>query len=178
MSKTLIIHPKDKTTDFLKSIYNKLKNPTVITEGLNRKSIIKHIENHDRVIMLGHGSPLGLFSIGKFEGSYVIDENIVPYLKNKENIFIWCHADQFVNKHNLKGLYSGMFISEVTESIYCGVPSEKSMVDVSNNLFATIVGENINESLKKIYDHTKYKYGLIKEYNPVANYNWQRICYS
>jgi hypothetical protein len=175
----LIIHPKDKTTDFLKPIYKNTKNATVITGGLNKEKLIEQISNHDRVIMLGHGSPSGLFSIGKFDtGPYVIDESIAPYLKNKENIFIWCHADQFVNAHSLKGFYSGMFVSEVSESVYCKVPSDQKTVDVSNNLFAAIVGEHINESLNKIYDNTKYKYGLIKEINPVASYNWQRLCYN
>lgn len=176
MTKVLVIHPKDKTTDFLKPVYNKLKNPTIVTEGASREQIIEHIKNHDRVIMLGHGSPSGLFSVGRFPGHYVIDEGIVPYLKNKENIFIWCHADQFVNVHDLKGFYSGMFISEVSESIYCKVPSDQKTVDVSNSLFATIVGENINESIEKLHSNTKFKYGLVKEINPIVEYNWSRLC--
>ena len=45
MNKILVIHPKDKTTDFLKPIYNKLKNPTVITGDLSREAIIEHIKN-------------------------------------------------------------------------------------------------------------------------------------
>jgi hypothetical protein len=176
MKKVLVIHPKDKTTEFLKPIYKNIKDVTIITGGLNKEKLIEQINNHDRVIMLGHGSSSGLFSMGKFDtGPYVIDKSIVPYLENKENIFIWCHANQFVNSNNLKGFSSGMFVSEVSESIYCKIPSDQKTVDVSNNLFAAVVGECINESLDKIYNNARHKYGLIKEINPVANYNWQRL---
>ena len=43
-------------------------------------------------------------------------------LKKKDNsVFIWCNADQFVNRYNLKGFYTGMFISEVMEAVFCGL---------------------------------------------------------
>ncbi len=66
---------------------------------------------------MGHGSPKGLFGIN-FNRSYVIDEDTVDSLQYKKCIFIWCHADQFVKEHNLKGFHSGMFISEVGEIGY------------------------------------------------------------
>jgi hypothetical protein len=49
--------------------------------------------------MLGHDTPLGLHSIGQFpnSGAYIIDYSYSDLLSIKhENIFIWCHADQFV----------------------------------------------------------------------------------
>jgi len=74
------------------------------------------IESHDRVLMLGHGSPLGLMNAGQFPdaGSYIIDDSMVLPLKNKTNsLFIWCHAAQFVHRHGLLGICSAMFVSEV-----------------------------------------------------------------
>jgi hypothetical protein len=55
--KNLIIHPKDYTTRFLSPIYAPLKNKTFIDVGVTKSELQKIIENHDRVIMLGHGSP-------------------------------------------------------------------------------------------------------------------------
>jgi hypothetical protein len=182
MNKTLIIHPDDRSTDFLKPIYSNVENPTLITGGCTKTQIKELIESHDQVIMLGHGSPGGLFSMGQFDDDtfgrgYIIDYSIVPVLQAKDNnIFIWCNADMFVHYNSLKGFYSGMFISETIEASYCGLPgTSQNIVDESNNLFAQIVGEVINEDIKAIYDHTKLNYQLIAETNPVALYNHNRL---
>ena len=103
--KTLIIHPKDKSTNFLRGIYKDITYKTIINGGCSKEDIINEIKGHKRIIMMGHGSPFGLFGVGQFGKSfYIIDSTIVPYLKNKECIFIWCNSDQFVTKHNLNGL--------------------------------------------------------------------------
>jgi len=134
---TLVIHPADKSTDFLKPIYQNSLDTTVLTGG-TKVEVNKAIESHDRIMMMGHGSPYGLFTVGKFksENGYVIDGTTVKLLKDKECIFIWCNADAFTNKHGLDGLYSGMFISEVSEAYYCGLPyTSQEEVDQSNHGF-------------------------------------------
>ena len=113
--KTLIIHPKDTSTDFLSQIYAPLKDRTVIRGGISKSELRKLIESYDRVIMLGHGSPSGLLSKGQFPdaGLYIVDESMVISLKNKSNcIYIWCYADTFLLNNGLSGLCTGMFISE------------------------------------------------------------------
>lgn len=62
----LIIHPENSSTNFLKPIYARIKNKTIITCGIDKEELMKQIELHDRVIMLGHGSPIGLFSVNRF----------------------------------------------------------------------------------------------------------------
>ena len=146
--------------------------------GVSKDQVAKAINEHDRIIMLGHGSPYGLFSIGQFHGNngYVIDESMVPLLYNKECIAIWCNADKFMNEHELNGFYSGMFISEVGEATYCGLPGmEQETVTTSNNYFAELLGEVINEPLGIIYEHIMDNYRLITEDNPVALYNHNRL---
>ena len=146
--------------------------------GVSKDQVAKAINEHDRIIMLGHGSPYGLFSIGQFTGNngYVIDESMVPLLLDKECISIWCNADQFMNKHQLYGFYSGMFISEVGEAMYCGLPGmEQETVTTSNNYFAELLGEVIDEPLSIIYEHIMDNYRLIIEDNPVALYNHNRL---
>ena len=101
---------------------------------------------------------------------------MVEELSSKECIFIWCNADQFVTKHNLKGLYSGMFISEVSEAYYCGLPgTPQSVVDTSNDSFARWMGENANMALNEIYHNTMDNYEVLAMDNPVADYNAQRL---
>ena len=61
--KTLVIHPDDRSTDFLKPIYSNLPNTTVLTENVSQPTLKKAITEHDQIIMMGHGSPSGLFNV-------------------------------------------------------------------------------------------------------------------
>ena len=177
--KTLIIHPADDSTGFLDIVYNPIPNKTVITGGVTKSEVQQLIREHDRVMMMGHGSPGGLFAVGPFNngGGYIIDQTMVPALKEKDNnVFIWCNADKFVNVFKLKGFYSGMFISEVGEAYYCGLPgTEQDQVDESNYGFCNIVAKYINEDTNTIHENVTKEYGLIAESNPVALYNNNRL---
>lgn len=177
--KTLVIHPKDSSTTFLDIVYTPIENKTVIDGGVSKDELIELIRSHDRIMMMGHGSPGGLFSVGQFPGvhGYIIDENMVPFLKQKDNnVFIWCNADQFVNRYQLKGFYSGMFISEVGEAYYCGLPgTTQDIVDESNYGFCNIIAKYINEDTELIHENVVSEYGLIAETNPVALYNNLRL---
>ena len=177
--KTLIIHPEDESTFFLDMVYKPIENKTVITGGISKTELMTLIREHDRVMMMGHGSPAGLFSINKFTncGAYIIDQQMVPLLKEKtDNVFIWCNADKFVEVFGLEGFYSGMFISEVGEAYYCGLPgTEQDQVDESNYGFVNIIAKYINEDKNVIHENVKKEYGLIAEENPIALYNNNRL---
>lgn len=174
--KTLIIHPTDSSTDFLKPIYEKIVNKTIINGGKTRDELKQLIEQHDRTIMMGHGCPFGLFGVNQFpDKGLIIDKSFVDVLKKGENIYIWCNSHRFVNNYGLKGFYSGMFISEVGESEYCGVPSEQSVVDESNNGFSRILSKYVTESMDEIFVKVRKEYGLITSKNRVARYNHQRL---
>jgi hypothetical protein len=176
MKKTLVIHPQDVSTDFLSVIYKNIPFCKVITKG-TEKEVIEEIEKHDRIIMMGHGTPYGLMSIGRFGNvGFIINQSTVPLLRRKECIFIWCNANMFVERFNLKGFYSGMFVSEVGESHYCGCPSSQYDVDFSNNTFSEILGECIEgNELEVIYECVKKGYGKFRHTNDVVFYNHQRL---
>jgi hypothetical protein len=178
--KTLIIHPEDETTKFLLGIYEDISNKTVVSGGVNQEELVKLIKEHDRVMMMGHGSPNGLFKVGNFpsfEETFVIDKNHVQLLNEKEeNVYIWCHADKFVNYYELKGFYTGMFISEVDEAYYCGLPgTTQDIVDESNYGFTNIIKNHINENRNEIHENVKKEYAVLSENNPVALYNYNRL---
>jgi hypothetical protein len=176
MRTTLVIHPHDQSTHFLKPIYENIPYKTIITGGLWQRRVIDLIEVHDRIIMLGHGSPNGLFGIN-FNSTYVIGENIVYLLEDKECVFIWCHADQFVKKHNLKGFHSGMFVSEVGEALMYKLKGDKQLVNESNDVFAHMLGSVINNPLNEVFDYIKSDYGRLAETNEIAKYNHERLEY-
>jgi len=177
--KTLIVHPKDTTTIFLEKIYKTIPDKKIVDGGYSKTELLEQMEKYDRIMMMGHGSPMGLFNMGLFKesGGYIIDDKFVPLLSNKNNsVFIWCNADKFVEKYKLKGFYSGMFISEVTEAYICGVRNvDQKMVDESNYGFSEILSEVINENHQVTYNHVMSKYGEIAKNNVVALYNFNRL---
>jgi hypothetical protein len=134
--KTLVIHPYDQTTDFLKVIYEGT-DWTVININTSKKAMIDAIKDHDHIIMLGHGSPYGLLGYGR----YYIDSTYVYLLREKQCTCIWCNADEFVQKYKLKGLYTGMIISEVEEAVNYCVPATYTDIWESNRMFAGAVKE-------------------------------------
>jgi hypothetical protein len=182
--KTLVIHPHDASTDFLSPIYAGLDNVTLVTDSWSQNQIREAIQTHDQVMMMGHGSPSGLFAVGQFPtnspfSSHVIGTSMVEALSQKDNnIFIWCNADQFVNRHGLKGFYSGMFVSEVGEAFYCKVETfTQEAVDESNNTFARQLGECLQGTRDpaSIHGQIKEQYGALADTNLIAAYNHKRL---
>ena len=179
--KTLVIHAEDSSTDFLCPIYQTIENKTVLRHGNTKNEIAEQIKIHDKVIMLGHGSPEGLFSVGQFEtdNSYIIDSSLTDILAEKEeNLYIWCYANQFVEKFDLKGFYTGMFVSEILEALYCELPLvAQKVVDESNDGFSSIVSKYVNDSKSVLYKKVLKEYQIIANGNLVAAYNIDRIYY-
>lgn len=189
--KTLVIHPDDRSTDFLCPIYltdtghPRFDDISIFRGGQTINEIKEAIQTHDQVIMMGHGSPSGLFSLGLFEGEgpyrpwFVVGYEMVDLLKQKDNnIFIWCNADQFVVRNKLKGFYTGMFISETGEASYCGLPgTSQETVDESNNGFVNIFRDAIQKTrdTSLLLEQTNDLYSIIAQNNPVAKYNYNRL---
>jgi len=149
--KTLVIHPKDETTDFLCNIYAD-KDWKVMNSKLTKAALTKQIAAHDRIVMLGHGSEMGLLQFRQL----VIDKTFFPLLKEKSCVCIWCHADEFVNEHGLKAFYTGMFISELLEAFENDIDSNWDGIRHSNALFAEAVNVSIDmgntrEKIKELY---------------------------
>lgn len=176
--KTLVIHPDDRSTDFLRPIYQNIKGATVLTKDVPLDQLEEDIRSHDQILMMGHGSPGGLFNYSRIgEGSYTVGEAQVPLLEGKRCIFIWCNADQFVKRYQLKGLYTGMFISEVGEANYCKVPADQDTVDSSNLRFAGLLSAQLTEApvdYKAVFEHVDKEYGRLAQVNEVAAYNHRR----
>jgi len=77
----LVIHPKDKSTDFLKPIYHGRNDTTVITGGCTKKDVEDAIKEHDHIIMLGHGTPQGLLAMNQFNGKVAPRAAYKPVVK-------------------------------------------------------------------------------------------------
>lgn len=179
--KTLIIHPQDSSTIFLKRIYLNLPDKTVITGGIKKAEVLEYIQCHDRVICCGHGSPSGLFSVGEFPDSYpyIVDDSVVRYLKNQHNnLYVWCHASEFVKRNRLHGLFNQMMISEIQEALWYNFPYTDSLEDwinESNNVFSSTIGKYLNQPLDILFNNLISQYGELAKTNPIADFNSKRI---
>jgi len=177
--KTLIIHPDDRSTDFLKAIYQDIEYEHVVSFHINRSDLHTMIKAHDQIIMLGHGSPSGLFNIAG--GGYLIGSHEVEVLRGKELIAIWCHADKFMEHHQLNGLFSGMFVSEVSEAMVCGLGTvSRDLVAESNNEFARVLGEGLikyPDDKSAVWSIVLDQYSKLAGKNSVAEYNVSRWYY-
>lgn len=170
--KTLLIHADDPTTDFLSTIYDG-KDWTIINKHIGRIKMTKLIKEHDIIIMMGHGTEYGLTDI-KFNP--LIDSKLVYLLREKINIGIWCNADQFFKKYNLKGLATGMIISDSMEANLYSVTATYNEIEESNTLFAKSIKDSIIlEDLEQTKSNIESTYLANK--NSIIEFNQKNIHY-
>lgn len=174
--KTLVLHLDDRSTDFLKEIYKNIpkEDIKVITlPTLNYEKIVKEVSVADRVLLLGHGTPWGLLGWK----SLFLNYKFIDQLENKADnvIYIWCHASDYVNKMQLSGFATGMFISEVGEAFHYSIRASQKEIDFSNNLFASLcqylIDNNIPTSEWNDYLQKNYTIGDSSKEDPVIKYN-------
>lgn len=163
---TLVIHPYDPSTAFLGVIYLN-KGWTVISTPTSKKFLKQAIKQHERIIILGHGSDKGLFGFGRF----VIDSTWVYSLRNKSIVCIWCNSDLFVKKYNLRGFYTGMIISDHEEAIFYCVANHGSQIEDSNKLFAEAMTAAMDSNDRLTTALSIYK----DDTNPIIEFNRKNI---
>lgn len=168
MKSRLVIHMDDRSTDFLKPIYRGTTG-TVVTRPLPSSLINDLIDEHDQVIMLGHGCSTGLFSL---QGGLIIDEMNVEALREKtDSIFIWCHASTFMKENDLLGFATGMFVSEVGEAVIYNLDPDKEKIEESNRVFAELVSEHLDENIDVLYERVHKNYDMGDWEVPAYNRN-------
>jgi hypothetical protein len=158
MKSTLIIHPADVTTDMLKLIYQH-RNFTVVNDGrIKEDELMTMIEEHDRIIMLGHGTPSGL--LNPQVGGYLIDSRYADLLRQKETISVWCHSDQFFRKHGIKGFHTGMIISEVYEALAVLGKEPLTEEETLDNMifFSEIIADSVDLPPEQMKDYVLQHY--------------------
>ena len=176
----IVIHPNDKTTSFLKAIYRKEKDITLIDETWTNRQIRETIgtaNNKELVMMLGHGSCNGLFApFGNEQfARLIVDGRLVYLLREHPCVGIWCNANQFAEKYNLKGLFSGMIISEPEEAWDCGVNIEgddlpRNNEELANDLEYCLRKYSLNLIPQKMLDIQDY-------HSPLKDFNYNNIFY-
>jgi hypothetical protein len=165
---TLVIHPFDPTTAFLGHIYYD-KDWTVYNQPIGKKHLKAAIKQHDRIIMLGHGTDMGMFGFGRF----IIDSTWVYLLRKKQVVAIWCNADLFVKRYDLNGFYTGMIISDNDEAAFFLHTPKYTMEQISdsNKLFAEAMRDAIDSPAMLETATKKY----VGDDNPIIEFNRHNI---
>lgn len=135
----LVIHPSDITTDFLIESYRH-SDFNVVNDNCSKSQIRRYIKDHNRIIIMGHGGNIGLLGYDKI----MLDSSCTYYLRSKKNnVYVWCNADEFVKKNRLKGFATGMIISEFEEAINYCVNASLDQINESNLLFAKALEQSL-----------------------------------
>lgn len=172
--KTLVIHPKDISTNFLSVIYAGKGWDVINDPDVSKKILKEQIKSHDRIIMLGHGTENGLVALRTGNYRFVVDARLVYLLRKKDCVCIWCNADQFVRRYDIKGFYTGMIISELEEAYMYNIYPDNEQLAQSNVLFA----DSIKQSIESPNILSEVKTAYNSEANPVIYFNKQNIYHS
>ena len=189
VNESIIIHPNDNSTRFLKALYSGYGEPIVADETLTNSAIRRFISGeqyNDKVItMLGHGYPGGLYAPRKNKnyangidqfGRLIINPSHVDILRSHTCICIWCYAVEFAKKYKLHGLFSGMIISELQEAMDCGFDGIlRPEIEMMNQDFANALADCIGKySLKEVPDAMA---NYISNPNRIEEFNYNNLYY-
>mgnify|MGYP003491792605 FL=1 len=65
MKKVLVIHPEDSSTDMLQAVYFDKGYDVIRDPSISNEELVEQIRSHDKIIMLGHGTPDGLVALDR-----------------------------------------------------------------------------------------------------------------
>lgn len=179
-SNTLVIHPRDLSTDCLEVIYKGRGWDVIRDYNTSPQEVMEAIKSHDRIIMLGHGTPGGLLAGG--DGLYgfnrfhhfIISSMHAEELKKKQTFSIWCNSDAFFKKHGIPGLHTGMIISERGEewAVMGRAPLDDEEMERNMELFCGAFAKYIDLSPEECREK------VLEEYvgdDEVTKFNRERI---
>lgn len=179
----IVIHPYDKTTQFLKPLYGASENLQLCTEqdtNAEIRRVLNHVAQPDSpVMMLGHGCEYGLFApVSPAEpfGRLIVNGTHVEFLRKLTCFAIWCNANLFAEKYNLHGIFSGMIISELEEADWCGVQTTPEELECENNRLTALLKDAFLNcpSLADIPDYIKNHAPMD---TPLQRFNYNNIYY-
>ena len=139
----LVIHPEDRTTTMLTTLYEGVPGATVWRKRAGSgevRSLLHQVFPQEQIMLLGHGCDKGLYTRADDEQGLVFDSLLVSHRhawhlrRHGANLVgIWCHAVEFARSENLHGLFSGMLITEAAEAELYGVPTSEEELALEND---------------------------------------------
>ena len=178
-----VVHPKDKTTAVLKGLYEGMDYCLVDQSMTNQE--VRHVLNHanafELMMLLGHGSDRGLYSRTddnqeEFDRILVGKHHRYYLTKQHRLIGIWCHANLFAEEHHLSGLFTGMFISEMSEAYEYGVATSQEELDIELPKFVHRLRSLIDEDVPFSEMPERLK-AMDDVHSSLTNFNYHSVYY-
>ena len=160
MKKVLVIHPEDSSTDMLQAVYFDKGYDVIRDPSISNDELVEQIRSHDKIIMLGHGTPDGLVAFDRknYEIRYIINDSHAELLRSKETYSMWCYSDMYFRRNGMKGFHSGMIISEMMEARAFGIEGytdedvAKTLMPLMFAMHDTLEMENLEEMRRIILE--------------------------
>lgn len=171
----LIIHiiSTSDTNDFSR-IYEGLDATVLINP--NRAECRRAImAETGQIVFIGHGTECGL--LNHMLNGYVVDSNMVQFLRNRDIIGIWCNASNFADRYDLTGFFTSMFISNSEELIDCGFPLFDNCDDEitrQNQIFASRIN-NLLITQTPTRDWARILYSSLINEERFVYYNYEAM---
>lgn len=174
---------EDRDTSILKKMWDGLDSDVIeFSFGgerlIDKTGLMKILEKEtDTVLFCGHGSNMGCWAPGI---GFSIDESVLPHLRAKNIIGIWCHASSFAIMNNLHGFFTSMFISNALEAKFVDIPNSGN-VEIYNS--EKRFCNRVNELLREKVPLSEWKDTLISQmkngpHNAVEEYNYDGLFFA
>lgn len=182
MATVIFSNMNDEDTRVLKYIWAdmpKVKVIEITRDTVNSKALVNEAiaNEHDTLIMCGHGTPGGLLNPGFKDGPYLVDQSNYRTIKCNRVIAVWCHAKDFAETYGVKGFWSSMFISNSGEAAANDIHSVSGKSITEQEILFCI---RLNELIKN-YVPMKTWIDRLKEQadytNEVVKFNYDGLRY-
>ena len=181
MATVIFSNMGDTDSAVLKYIWRGLPNVKVVEVRKGTKDGYKLAteaieQEHDTLIMCGHGTPHGLLNPNLAEG-YLVDMNNKGKIRCNRVIGIWCHAKQFAIQQGVRGFWSSMFISNRAEAFCNGITNVSSKSITEQEILFCV---RLNELIEN-FTPMKNWVDILREQadysNPVVKFNYDGLRY-
>ena len=178
-----VVHPKDRTTAVLGGLYEGLE-VQLLNETMTNNEIrhgLHHANVFEPLMILGHGSDKGLFSrkddTAEDFDRILVGKHHLYYLKQQHRLMgIWCHAHLFAKEHQLSGLFTGMFISEMSEACEYGVETTEEELHTELSKFVHRLRGLMDEKVP--YAEIPERLRLMDDvHSPLTEFNYHSVYY-
>lgn len=169
------VNSKEDTSTF-SPLYENIEGSTLLYNP-TKEEVVKILSErpNESLLCFGHGTESGLLSEDWSET--IIDSSMVDLLRDRDIIGIWCYASEFARRHNLRGFFTYMFVSNLQECVFCRLGYyDEEIIFEQNEKFARRINELINNGTPLADWVELLNEGRDQGY-AFVDFNYENLCY-
>ena len=169
------VNSKEDTSTF-SPLYENIEGSTLLYNP-TKEEVVKILSErpNESLMCFGHGTESGLLSEDWSET--IIDSSMVDLLRDRDIIGIWCYASEFAKRHNLRGFFTYMFVSNLQECVFCRLGYyDEEIIFEQNEKFARRINELINNGTPLAEWVELLNEGRDQGY-AFVDFNYDNLCY-